>query len=68
MDSSDEEAIVIAAVAKSLLENKLEKKLKRKLKVKPWLQRRSHLGVFNTLLQETNLENRKGYKNLIFVR
>ena len=68
LDSSDEEVIVIAVVAKGVVENKPRKKRKRKLRVKPWLQRRSQLEVFNTLLQEMKLEDPEGSKNVIFVR
>ena len=67
MDSSDEEVIVTAAMAKIVLENKLRKKRKRKVWVDLWLQRRSYLGVFNTLLLKMKLEDQEDYKNLIFV-
>ena len=67
MDSSDEEVIVTAAMTKIVLENKLRKKRKRKVWVDLWLQRRSYLGVFNTLLLKMKLEDQEDYKNLIFV-
>ena len=41
MDASGEKVAVIAAIAKSVLENKPRKNRKRKLWVKPWLQRMS---------------------------
>ena len=66
MDSSDEEVIIVLAIARNGLDNKPRKKRKRKLWVKPWLlQRRSKLGVFNTLLQEMKLEDQEGYKNYL---
>ena len=34
--------------------------------MKPLLQRRSQLGLFNTLLQETKLDKQERYENLIF--
>ena len=43
--------IVVAAIAQSVLEIKQEKKTKENW-LKTWLQRRSQLVVFNTLLQE----------------
>ena len=66
MDSSDEEVIIVLAIALNGLDNKPRKKRKRKLWVKPWLlQRRSKLGVFNTLLQEMKLEDQEGYKSYL---
>ena len=41
MDASGKEVVVIAAIAKCVLENKPRKNCKRKLWVKPWLQRMS---------------------------
>ena len=38
MDSSDQEVIVIVAIALNVLDDKPTKKHKRKLLVKPWLQ------------------------------
>ena len=65
MDSSDEELIVILAIALNVLDNKPRKKRKKKLWVKPCLQRRSKLGVLNTLLQGMKLEVQKGYKSYL---
>ena len=65
MDSSDEEVIVIVAIALNVLGNKPRKKHTGKLCVNPWLQRRSKLGVFNTILQEMKLEDREDYKNYL---
>ena len=52
-------------IAVNVLDNKPRKKRKRKLWVNPWLQRRSKLGEFNTLLQEMKLEDQEGYKNYL---
>ena len=66
MDSSDEEVIIVLVIALNGLDNKPRKKRKRKLWVKPWLlQRRSKLGVFNTLLQEMKLEDQEGCKSYL---
>ena len=50
--------IVIAAIAKSILENKA-RKITQKFWMKPWLHRRSQHGVFNFLLQGIKLEDQK---------
>ena len=52
-------------IAVNVLDNKPRKKRKRKPWVNPWLQRRSKLGEFNTLLQEMKLEDQEGYKNYL---
>ena len=44
--SNDEEMIVIPAKVLSVLRGKPRKNWKKKLWVRPWLQRRSQLGVF----------------------
>lgn len=56
--------IVIAAIAKSILENKA-RKITQKFWMKPWLHRRSQHGVFNFLLQGIKLEDQKDYKKLL---
>ena len=46
IDSNEEEMIVIPAKALRVLRGKPRKNWKKKLWVRPWLQRRSQLGVF----------------------
>ena len=61
MDNDEETALAVVALVLALkIKNK--KRKKRMVWVKPWLQRRSYLGCFDTLLKELRSEDKAEYK------
>ena len=60
MDSEEECAAIISKRTK-----KRKQRRHRSIWVKPWLSRRSELGVYNTLLQELRFEEINDYKKFL---
>ena len=63
--NSDLECAAAVLVISSVIKKKkiLRKKTKqRTARVKPWLNRRNELGVYNTLLRELRMEDESEYK------
>ena len=67
MDSEEEGAAAAAVIITIISKRKKtrKKRLHRTAWVKPWLSRRSELGVYNTLLQELRLEEEFEYKKFL---
>ena len=65
MDSDEETALaVVSLVLAPKIKNKKKRK-KRIVWVKPWLQRRSYLGCFDTLLKELRSKDEAEYKRFL---
>ena len=62
MDSDEETALAVVSLVLALKIKNKKKKKKRIVWVKPWLQRRSYLGYFDTLLKELRSEDEAEYK------
>ena len=65
-DSSDDEAIAVSiftTILKRRIREKQQKRKKRTASVKPWLQRRTQYGAFESLVQEVRREDEGDYNN-----
>ena len=65
MDSDSECAAAAIDFAVLLKRRKKSKRKKRSAWVKPWLQKRTQLGIYDTLLQELRLEEEEDYKKFL---
>ena len=65
MDSDSECAAAAIVFAVLLKRRKKSKRKKRSAWVKPWLQKRTQLGIYDTLLQELRLEEEEDYKKFL---
>ena len=64
--SSDDEAIAVSifnTILKRRIRGKQQKRKKRTAWVKPWLQRRTQYGAFESLVQELRREDEGEYNN-----
>ena len=65
MDSDSECAAAAIVVAVLLKRRKRSKHKKRSAWVKPWLQKRTQFGIYDTLLQELRLQEEEDYKKFL---
>ena len=65
MDSDEECAVIIAVISKR--RKKRKQRRNRSIWVKPWLSRRSELGVYDTLLHELRFEKINGFKKFLIM-
>ena len=63
MDSEEECAAAVIIIA--LLSKRKKRRRNRSTWVKPWLGRRTELGVYNTLLRELRVEEEFEYKKFL---
>ena len=65
MDSDEETALAVVSLVLALKIKNKKKRKKRIVWMKPWLQRRSYLGCFDTLLKELRSEDEPEYKRFL---
>ena len=65
MDSDEETALAVVSLVLALKIKNKKKRKKRIVWVKPWLQRRSCLGCFDTLLKKLRSEDEAEYKHFL---
>ena len=65
MDSDSECAAAAIVVAVLLKRRKRSKHKKRSAWVKPWLQKQTQFGIYDTLLQELRLQEEEDYKKFL---
>ena len=67
MDSDEETVLAVVSLVLALKIKNKKKRKKQIVWVKPWLQRRSCLGCFDTLLKELRSEDEAEYKRFLRV-